>query len=223
MKYLINPYLRSFLILGAWFLCVRKIYIEFDHSYFFDELAPTLLIILASIISLISFFVDYARFKVIRKPVYFIPTFISVLGIASLIVIFVKLKQQDKTPIILSAHKGAISIYFRENGTYKCTESSGFMGDSYSIRGKYKIKDSIIQLDKSNLFDQINTDKLLMRAVPKNMEDKKDLLTWLFPSKKDTLPETYLFQLDSKGNTKKSSIALRVTGNLVGYPGLMSN
>src|SRR5688572_16751337 len=139
MKYLINSYIRSIFILAAWFLCIRKIYIEFDHSYMFDELAPTLLIIFASIISLISFFVDYARFKVVRKHHFFIPTVISVLCIASLIVIYVKLKQQDRTPTILYARKGAISIDFRENSTYKCTKSSGFMGDSYSIRGKYKI------------------------------------------------------------------------------------
>ena len=224
MKYLINPYLRSFLILGAWFLCVRKIYIEFDHSYFFDELAPTLLIFFASSVSLLSFLVDYGRYKVIKKPILFIPTVVSLLCITSLIVTYEKLKQQDRTPTILYASKvyggfSYISIDFRENGTYKCKKNTGLMGHSYSIRGKYIIKDSIIQLDKSNIFDLIESDRLLMKTILKSkQEEKGKFFSWFFKApKRDTLPETYLFQINHKGDTIKSAIAFWVNENQVGY------
>jgi hypothetical protein len=223
MKYLINPFIRTILILGAWFLCIRKIYIDFDHSYLFDNLIPIVLISLASIISLLSFLVDYLRYKKDKKPVSFISTTVSVLCIATLIITTDRLKQQDRTPTILYAsnfYSGLITVAidFRENGTYKC-EKGSFMGDSYYTRGYYSIKDSIIYLDKSNLYELVKTDRLLMKTIPKSAKGKKgNLLKLLFGSSNpDTLPATFLFQLNHQGDTIPSAIVLRVNNDKLSY------
>jgi hypothetical protein len=218
MKFVINPFLRTILIIAVWLLCIRQIYIDFNHSRFLNIVLPSL-ILLASIVSLLSFLVDYVRYKTDRRLIFFAPTAISLLCIAAVIVTSQHLKQQDKTPIVFYASKfysglNTLSIDFRKNGTYKC-EKSIFMGDSYFTRGRYSIKDSVIYLDKSNLFDMVKTERLQMKTVPKNVKAKKGhLLRVLFGSSKpDTLPDTFLFQLDNKGDTIPSAIVLRMGNN----------
>jgi hypothetical protein len=167
---------------------------------------------------------DYGRYKAQRKISSFFTTFVSVLCIVGSIGFDQYLKHQDKTPTILYASKfysglSTISIDFRENGTYKCAKG-GLFGDTYFTRGRYTIKDSIIQLDKSSLYDLVKTNKLQMMTVPKNVkEQKRNLFTLLFAScsKPDTLPETFLFQIDRKGDTIPSAIVLRVNKDVVGY------
>jgi hypothetical protein len=223
MKFIIHPFPRAIITTAAWFFCIRKIYIDFDHSFWFDEVAPTLLIILASIISLFSFLVDFSRYKTNKNPACFIPAAFSVLGIAALIITTVLLKQLDNTPSVLYASRfynglNTIAIDFRENGTYKC-EKGSFLGDSYYSRGHYTIRDSIIYLDKSNLYDLVTTDRLLMKTIPKWKQAKKAILLRLLfrTSKADTLPETFLFQLNHFGDTIPSAIVLRVNKEIVGY------
>jgi hypothetical protein len=223
MKLVINPIFRIFLILGAWFLCFRKIYLEFTHTSFLDFTLP-LLIFLAGTISWVSFLVDYGLYKTDKKFLFFMPTVVTVVCISGLIGFDQYLKHQDKTPTVLYASKfynglNTISIDFRENGTYKC-KKSGLFGGTYYTRGRYTIKDSIIQLDKSNLYDLVKTDRLQMMTIPKNVKSqKRNLLSLLFASssKPDTLPTTFLFQIDQKGDTIPSAIALRVNNNAVGY------
>jgi hypothetical protein len=154
MKFIINPYLRIILIVSAWLLCVRQAFINFEHSHFLDFGFP-LLILLAGIISLASFLIDYFRYKGDRKWVSFFSTAVSVLFIAALIGLTQYFKQQDRSPTVLYAFKpnnflDKFSINFRKNGTYKFTNGSLF-GDLYYTRGHYSIKDSIIYLDKTYL------------------------------------------------------------------------
>jgi|GEM_PF-2412441 len=223
MKLVINPFFRTFLILGTWFFCFRKVYLDFTHTRFLDFALP-LLIFLAGVISLLSFLVDYGGYKAQKKISLFFTTFLSVLCILGLSGYDQYLKHQDKTPTVLYASKfynglSTISIDFRENGTYKCAKG-GLFGDTYYIRGRYTIKDSIIQLDKSNLYDLLKTDRFRMMTIPKNVKaQKRNLLTLLFASssKPDTLPETFLFQIDQKSDTIPSSIVLRVNNSVVGY------
>lgn len=223
MKFVVNPFFRTFLILGTWFFCFRKVYLDFTHSSFLDFALP-LLIFLAGVVSFVSFLVDYGRYKAQRKVSLFFTTLVSVSCISGLIGFDQYLKHQDKTPTILYASKfysglNTISIDFRENGTYKC-EKGGLFGDTYYTRGRYTIKDSIIQLDKSNLYDLVKTDRLQMMTVPKNGKAKKrNLLSLLFASssKPDTLPETFVFQIDQRGDTIPSAIVLRVNRDVAGY------
>lgn len=223
MKFVINPTFRTFLILGTWFFCFRKIFLDFTHIHFLDFALP-LLIFLAGVISLLSFLVDFGRYKAQKKISLFFTTFVSVLCIAGLIGFDQYLKQQDKTPTVLYASKfysglSTISIDFRENGTYKC-EKGGLFGDTFYTRGRYTIKDSIIQLDKLGLYDLVKTDRLRMMTIPKNAKaQKRNILTLLFASssKPDTLPETFLFQIDQKNDTIPSAVVLRVNNSVVGY------
>jgi hypothetical protein len=223
MRFLINPIFRASLILGTWFFCFRKVYLDFTHTRFLDFTLP-LLIFSAGLISLVSFLADYGRYKTKKKISLFLPTFVSVLCISGLFGFDQYLKHQDKTPTILYASKfysglSTISIDFRENGTYKC-EKGGLFGNTYYTRGRYTLKDGIIQLDRSNLYELVKTDRLRMITIPKNVKaQKRNLLTLLFASssKPDTLPETFLFQLDQKKDTIPSAIVLRVNNNVVGY------
>jgi len=221
MKFLTNPIFRTVLIIAVWFLCLRKIYLEFSHTSFLDLVLP-LLFFAAGVISLLSFLVDYSRYKRCKRTAFYIPTVVTVLCIATVIGTNQYLKQQDNTPTVLYASKfysglNTISIDFRENGTYKCSKDV-FFSDEYYTRGKYSIKDSVIYLDKSDLFDIVRSDKLKMMTIPKSEKSKKgNLLPLLFGSSKpDTLSDTYLFQLDNKGDTIPSAVVFRVNGNLLG-------
>lgn len=222
MKILTNPVFRIFLILTAWFFCIRKLYLDFNQSQFLDFDFPGL-VVLASFVSLFSFWVDYVRYKKSKRLVFFIPTVFTVLSIAAVMGTNRYLKQQDRIPTVLYASESYgeltnISIKFRKNGTYKCTKGS-FFGTDYYARGKYSIKDSIVYLDKANLFDLVISDRLKMVTIPKTEKEKKRILMDLLPGsdKSDTLPKTYLFQLDSKGDTISSAPILEINNNFVDY------
>jgi len=205
----------------VWLFCIYKIYVDFDHSYWFDDLIHTVLIVLSSIISLIFIYVDFRQYKRQRTIFNLITPTLTIIFIAALIFTINRLNQQDKSPTIMYASKfysglNTISIYFRENGTYKCDKSS-FMGDSYCFRGHYSIKDSIIYLDKSNLYDLAMSDKLLMKTVPKDITPKKkNILSLILGSPNiDTLPNTFLYQLNVNGDTINSAIVLNVNRNIL--------
>lgn len=221
MKILTNLFFRIVLILAAWFFCIRKLYLDFNQRRFLDFDLPGL-IVLSSFISLLSFWIDYVRYKKSKRLVFFIPTAFTVISIAVVIGTNHYLKQQDRTPTVLfasSSYRGLnLSIKFRENGTYKCTKDS-FFGTDYYARGKYSIKDSVVYLDKTNLFDLVITDKLKMVTIPHTEEKKKNnLIKKLFgTSTSDTLPKTYLFQLDSKGDTIPFAIRLEINDNFIDY------
>jgi hypothetical protein len=102
------------------------------------------------------------------------------------------------------------------NGTYKCGKSS-FMGEGYNTRGHYSIKDSIIYLDKSNLYDLVISDKLLMKTIPANKRgQEKNIFDLLFGSHKpDTIPKTFLYQLNNNGDTINSAIVLEVNKDML--------
>ena len=75
----------------------------------------------------------------------------------------------------------------------------------------------MIYLDRSDLYGLVKTDRLLVKDVPQvTPARRKGLLRVLFgPSRNDSLPETYLFQLDRNGDTIPSAIALRVNRGVV--------
>ncbi len=190
---------------------------DFDHSYWFDNLIHTVLIILSSIVSLIFIYVDIKQYKRQRTIFKLITPILTIIFISALIGTINHLNQQDKSPTIIYASKfygglNTISIDFRENGTYKCCNNI-FMGDRYSFRGHYSIKDSIIYLDKSNLYDLVMSDKLLMKTVSKDMTlNKKNILG---SPNIDTLPKTFLYQLNINGDTINSAIVLNVNRNIL--------
>jgi NADH:ubiquinone oxidoreductase subunit 2 (subunit N) len=139
MKFVINPFLRTILVITAWLLCIRQIYIDFNHRHFLNIILHVLTVI-ASIISLLCLLVDHIRYKTDKKLFSFAPTAISLLSIIGLVITSQYLKQQDKTPTVFYASRfysglNTIAIDFRENGTYRC-KKGGFFGDTYYTRGR---------------------------------------------------------------------------------------
>jgi hypothetical protein len=175
------------------------------------------LISFASIISVTCIYLDYKRYQGHKTASSFVSGAATIVSVVILLLIVDQLKEQDRTSTILYASKcysdlNTISLEFRENGTYKCGISI-FFGDSYYTRGRYIIKDSIIYLDKSNLYDIIKSVRLLMKLMPKNDTAKKQgllgILLGLPKPSHDNSPEKFLFQIDNKGAIS-SAIALRV-------------
>jgi hypothetical protein len=212
-----NTIIRIILIIAAWSCCGYRVYIDFDHCYWFDDLIHKSLISFASIISVTCIYLDYKRYQGHKTASSFVSGAATIVSVVILLLIVDQLKEQDRTSTILYASKcysdlNTISLEFRENGTYKCGISI-FFGDSYYTRGRYIIKDSIIYLDKSNLYDIIKSDRLLMKLMPKNDTAKKQgllgILLGLPKPSHDNSPEKFLFQIDNKGAIS-SAIALRV-------------
>jgi hypothetical protein len=218
MKNVFILFLRITFILGAWFLCFRQIFIEFDSDRFFD--LTGLCIGLAVIISLVCLYFDYSRFKLTRQVAFFIPSVISLLCVIAFIITNHNLKERDNTRTLMYAlgrnSSTKLVIDFRENGTYKANKYS-FMGNTYYLRGEYSVSDSIIQLDRLKLYDVLVTDRLKIResAVIKPRAD--NLLQVLFgPVKMDTLQVTSLYQVDKKGDTIPGAPVFRINELLSG-------
>lgn len=221
MKFSLNIFIRTILLIALWLFCIYKICLDFDHKYWFDDLIHTVLIVLSVIISLVFVYVDFKQYKRQRTIFNLISPSLTFIFIAVLIITINHLNKQDKSPTIMYASKfynglNTISIDFRENSTYKCGNSS-FMGDSYYSRGHYSIKDSIIYLDKSNLFGIIRTDKLLIKTVSNDtIPKKKNILSLILGSPSiDTLPNTFLYQLNVNGERINSAIVLEVSKNIM--------
>lgn len=210
---------RIVITIALWLICIRLVFLDFHRTTVFDFSGP-LLFLLASVVSFVSLLVDYQSFRRSRKLVSFIPTAVSILCITGLVVTKRYFQQQDNTPIVLQATPSelfsSISLDFRENGTYKCARSRGLFKGSDYLRGQYTIRDSLIILDRANLFDLVMTDRLRLVTVPGNKEARKSLLLEIIgTSKPDTLPKTYLYQVDDKGDMVPSAISFRVR---YGYP-----
>ncbi len=86
------------------------------------------------------------------------------------------------------------------------------MGNHHYMRGRYTIKDSFLILDRSNLYNQIISNRLLIKSIPKADSLKKQgfLGKLLGLPKPDTTAKTYLFQLDHQGETIPSALVLTV-------------
>jgi len=205
--------IRITLVMIAWFFCCFEYYREFDHPPFIN-IGMVLLLFIAGIISVLSSVFDYKTYTRHKKITAFIPTLIALICIAGYFGVREYLLRKDRTPVVLraSSHSGfnTFSIDFRENGTYKCGWDY-FMGGADYERGDYSIKDSTIYLDRKNLDRLLKSDKLLIKTmmVKKRREEKK-LLKFLFSQPKyDTIPETFLFQLNRYGDTIPKAVKLR--------------
>ncbi|MGZ8518225.1 MAG: hypothetical protein ACXWWD_12790 [Chitinophagaceae bacterium] len=215
MKFKHNILLRPALVTGAWAICIYKIYIDFDHHYLLDDLIHIVFISSASLISITFIYFDYRRYQQQKKPLAFISIAATVICVAILFITINQLRQQDRTQSILYASRlynglNSISVDLRENGTYKCGKRHFF--SSYYIRGHYEIHDSIIYLDRQNLHNLLTSDKLLIKTIPqKDTLRLKNILSLLFGSPKaDTLPNTFLYQINDKGLPMDSAIILLV-------------
>ncbi|HOZ68932.1 MAG TPA: hypothetical protein PLU11_10280 [Chitinophagaceae bacterium] len=152
-----------------------------------------------------------------KSKTAFISTIVTIVAVFSLIWMLDRLKDQDRTPVIIHAFRSGLepemfSIDFRGNGTYKCGKGL-FLGNHHYMRGRYTIKDSILILDRSNLYNQIISNRLLLKTIPQadSLKRKQGFLGKLLGlPKPDTTAKTYLFQLDHQSDTIPSALVLKV-------------
>jgi hypothetical protein len=207
--------IRVFVVVFAWSFCCYNYYRKFDHQHFFDFL-PGVLIIIASIVSVVSLLFDYAHYLQTKTIRSFFPTLITIICVGCYLGLKEHLLRQDRTAVIFCAYankgiQSTLSIDFREDGTFKCGQS-GFMSGTDFIRGRYYIKDSVIYLNRSNLHGMVNTDKLLMKAmmVARRKRERSLLKSVFGKPRYDTLPETLLLQLNARGDTIPNALRLTV-------------
>lgn len=213
VKTLKFPFMRVFLIIAAWSFCISRIYRSYEVERFMD-LGPGLSAFLAGAISFLSFCIDSYWFRETKRIPAFFSTFITALCLLALFITKKSLDARDRTPVIIYAigRNGdqKISLALRKNGTYK-TSLGDFFGPYYNQWGRYRIEDSTIFLDKNELFDVVETDRLRMKTMSVPVPKKQFLLAILFqPAKSDTLPRLFLYQVNHQGDTIPNAPVLKV-------------
>lgn len=136
-----------------------------DHDSIFDDIINLALGAASIGLFVLIFLSDKKQYRKIKSRAAFIPTVTGLFTAVTLVVTHLLLLQRDKSPSKLYCVSkitdfNGVSIDFREDGTYKLT--SWCLGaDVY--RGLYTIKDSIITLDKNNIHNFIESNRLLIR------------------------------------------------------------
>ena len=209
------------LILLVWAACIYKLYVDYDNEYLTKSLIHTSLIIIASLISAFAINSDFSRYKQNKSLVSFISTFVVIACISGLLLTTYLLKKQDDTTTVLyaiSSNRGwsDITLDFRKNSTYKLGYNH-FLSTGY-IRGHYTKKDSVIYLNKPDVSSELASDKLILKTVPISdsikKKKQKGILRFLFDkSPIDTMPQTFLFQVNDKGEIIDSAISFKVIWN----------
>jgi hypothetical protein len=208
--------IRALFILVAWSYYIWLIYADFDREYFTKGIVHAVFLVVALVISLVCINIDYKGYKRKKSILTFISTALTIISVLALYVTLDRLKEQDRTPVVIHAFKPGFvgtdfSIDFRGNGTYKCKYGQ-FLGSHNYTRGHYTVSDSIVTLDKSNLYNLVISKHLLLKTIPKADSLKKQgiLGKLLGLPKPDTTANTFLFQLDNQGDTISSAAILKV-------------
>lgn len=141
---------------------------------------------------------DIRQFKKSKKWASFTSSVIGLTIAFGLFTTLYILKQRDNSPskiycVTKMNDFNGISIDFREDGTYKLTSWS-LGADIY--RGKYKIKDSIITIDKSKIENAITSKRFVIRQ-----DGEID---------SSGIQEKSVYQIDDQGQLIKQSVDFRV-------------
>jgi len=108
---------------------------------------------------------DYKKFKISKSLESYLPSIVGFLILISFGITGLLLNMRDHSPIIIQAgYDGDFNgawFEFREDGTYKFVDHTGISADI--TRGNYQIKDSIILLDKTEIGNVVNSNKLAIR------------------------------------------------------------
>jgi len=146
-----------------------------DTEIIFDGIIYAFLILIFLIFLGFAINKDLKKFKKYKSWKSFIPSMFGFLILISFFATGISLKLRDNSPIIIQAgydggYNGAW-FEFRKDGTYKFGNHAGIGADYF--RGKYKLKDSIIILDKNEIDKVINTNKLAIRNENDGNSDSK--------------------------------------------------
>jgi hypothetical protein len=100
--------IRTVLILVVWILCIYRFYSDFDHHYLLESFVHAGFLILASVVSLICIYKDLKEYKLHKSKVAFISVTVTLLAVISLYWMFDRLKEQDRTPVMIHAFRDAL-------------------------------------------------------------------------------------------------------------------
>ena len=136
-----------------------------DHTFFFNEIIYLFIAVGSFIAYLIIIWRDIVEFSRGRVWTSYLPTALGILIVATVLIVEYRLTLRDKSPTMLFASTpsdfNGVSLDFRADSTYKITDWC-LGADIY--RGKYKLEDSVITLDK-NPFEpgrNVLTEKLVI-------------------------------------------------------------
>jgi hypothetical protein len=149
-----------------------------DDEFFLDGIVLGGLLIGLLLFLFLTIFKDTKEYRSTNSKLSFLPTAIGLFTILTLVLTDYLLKSRDNSPVLIQAgydggYNGAW-FDFREDGTYKFVNSGG-IGATY-FRGTYSLNDSIIILDKSNIDNVIQTQKLVIRKVYSQDSKEKPML-----------------------------------------------
>jgi hypothetical protein len=139
-----------------------------DNDSIFDGMLLFLVFIIFSIACFSSIITDLKNYNNKLPNTNFKNTIVSLIVLVSFPLTECILILRDRSPIILEAgtfsdFNGA-SLVLREDGTYKFGNLSA-LGSNF-IRGQFKMNDSIITLDQSNLDNIIKSQYLMIKETP---------------------------------------------------------
>ena len=156
------------------YLFIRSFMISYEEESVFDGLILFFLGISFQTFFIISIYKGIKYFKLKKNKFELMPIFFGFIIIFIFFGFSYKCEKMDISPIILRANYdgdvNGFSLEFREDGTYKFFNYSFFGGKYY--RGKYKLRDSILILDKNNIDNVIRTNKLVIRNFNDNIGKK---------------------------------------------------
>ena len=199
-----NKIIRIILLttFGIWFTI--NLYKSAENDFIFDGFIFLFIGFVGLSIFIWSIFKDLKEFKTSRKLKSYLPTFIGLLFIGVNIGLFYYQDSKLNSLTLISGFNdggfNGFSVDFKTDGTYVMANGSG-LGQSY-FYGTYTLKDSIITIDKSNIDNCINTNKLAIRAESNYPKDSIELIK----SKAN-----YITQIDDKGNEINREFRFRVT------------
>jgi hypothetical protein len=150
-------------IIGGFIL--YKIIKDADNTSIVDGILLGGLILIYVWIFFANIHYDRKKYRLTFSKISFLPSIIGTILFLSFIITQLLLDSRDSSKILLQANKdggfNGCGFEFREDGSYKFFNGSGLGEDCF--RGRYAIKDSIIMLDKSEIDNVIETNRLLIR------------------------------------------------------------
>lgn len=153
-------------------------YVNANEFFIFDGFVYFVLILVFFIFFGFTLKNNLIRYHKDKSMKNFIPTFIGGFIIFEVLVVNFYLWYRDSSEVILQAnYDGDINGYsfeFRKDGSY-LFENGSVLGRS-QFRGKYKIKDSLIFLDKNEIDNVVKTNQLAIRYISENINGKNKVI-----------------------------------------------
>ena len=190
MKFL-YPHLKLFVLTVCSYLIGAVLY----GSYHSDNIFAKIFYGILGLIWLLCFYrnLKAEQYKATSNKTFtrYWMSIFSVLTLIPTILIYLNYQQKLNKPTLIKAERHGVYADFKADGTYII--KSGAWASRKHLYGKYILKDSIIQIDTSNIDNVLTSDRFLIKHA--NLEKEK-----YRPDYDRIETETYLVQIDKKGN-----------------------